>query len=99
MYFEMLLNLIKLKRVTYTKLISTLLKFITDKGRGFSQAFRLLNLDRYTFPIRITIKTVIQVAKNTSLQRERNKFSEKVSNFGINLNSGVFRQDVKILNI
>ena len=82
----MLLQPIKLKRGAY-KFISILLKFIADRGRAFSLAFRLLNVDRYTFPIRITIETVIQVAKNASLQQENNKFSEKVPTFAINLNT------------
>ena len=65
--------------------VSILLKFIADMGRAFPLAFRLLNLDRYTFPIRITIETSIQVAKYASLQHKKNKFSEKVPTFRINL--------------
>ena len=65
------------------KCIYTLLKYIADRERAFS----LLNLGRYNFPIHITIETVIQVAKNASLQHEKNKFSEKVSIFRINLNT------------
>ena len=81
----MLLKQIKLKRGAHNKLISTLLKFIADRRRAFPLAIGLLNLDRYTFPIHISIGTVIQVAKNASLQHENNKLSEKVSTFGINL--------------
>jgi len=36
-------------------LIFMFLKFITDKRRDFSLAFRLLNVGKYYFPIRITI--------------------------------------------
>ena len=47
----MLLKLITLKRRAYNKLVSILLKFIADKGRAFSSAFRLLTVGRYSFPI------------------------------------------------
>ena len=51
-----------------------LLRFIADKGRPFSLAFRLLNVDRYSFPIRIIIQTLIQVAKNTRVsEHEKNR--------------------------
>ena len=52
----MFLKLVKSKRGTYDKLISMLLRFIADKGPDFSLAFRILNVDIYSFPIRITIK-------------------------------------------
>ena len=65
----MLLKMIKLKRGSYDKLISMLLKFIADREHAFSLAFRLSNLDRYDFPIRITIETAIRVAKNASFSK------------------------------
>ena len=42
--------------MAHNKLIFILLKFIADKGRAFSLAFRLLNVDRDNFPIRMTIQ-------------------------------------------
>ena len=39
----------------YIKLMLILLKFIVDKERAFSLAFRLLNVDEYYFPIRLTL--------------------------------------------
>ena len=73
------LKLIKLIMGAHKKLISTLLKFIADMGRAFYLAFMFLNLDTYTFPIRITIGTVKKVTKNASLQHEENIFLENVS--------------------
>ena len=67
----------QIKKGVYNKFI--LLKFIADREFAFSLAFRFLNLDRYTFPIRITIETAIQVAKNARFQLKKNMFSEKVS--------------------
>ena len=52
------------------------LSFIADKGHAFSLAFRLLNLDRYSFTIRKTIKTLLH---------EKKKLSDKLLSFGINL--------------
>ena len=62
----------------YNKLLSIVFKFIADRVRAFSLAFRLLDLDRYTFPIRKTIETAIEVAENASFQHEKNMFSENV---------------------
>ena len=40
--------------MAHNKLIFILLKFIVSKGRDFSSVLRLLNVDRYSFTIRIT---------------------------------------------
>ena len=60
-----------IKKGPYNKLISMLSRFIADKGRAFSPAFRLLDVDRYSIPILITIKTLLK-----SLIHEKNKLSE-----------------------
>ena len=52
-FLMMLLKLIKWKSWPHN-MMSIFLKFIADRGRAFSLAFSLLNLDRPTFPIRST---------------------------------------------
>ena len=54
----MRLKPIESEKGAYNKLISLLLRFIADKGHAFSQAFRLLNVNRYYFNIRITISAI-----------------------------------------
>ena len=62
----------------HDKLIFILLKFIADKGHAFSLAFRLLNVDKYSLPIRITIEA--QTRKMAS-------FLGKFSNLELNSNT------------
>ena len=44
-----------IEKNAHNKLIFILLEFVVDKGRAFTSTFRLLNVDRYSFALRITV--------------------------------------------
>ena len=59
------MNGFKADSIDKWRIISWYLYFESSLQKSaFSQVFRLLNVDRYSFPIRITAQTLIQVAKN-----------------------------------
>ena len=53
------------------------LRFFADEKPTFSVAFRLLNVDKYYFPIRITNKLQLQVAKNVEVSEHEEKNKTK----------------------